>query len=212
MHTWCRCLSPSAILSTLYSTQGMPSMSWRTNSLIIVSTRAGFEPTISRLKVECSNHEITKPTYSVLGTDSTNLFLCFIQSNSFDFNGTCYFVHLLNFPPFFTRETAFVASCLLSCTPSFRGEAKTVRVASPENKSIPITVFDLITAHTPISAQSSIKWSLYDSHAFYLLLYKSICCWYSFELPRQVVEAIQMSTNNICFYRSNSYKCQPQML
>ena len=29
-------------------------------------------------------------------------------------------------------------------------------------------------------------------------LYKSICCWYSFELP-QLVEAIQMSTNNIPF-------------
>ena len=31
-------------------------------------------------------------------------------------------------------------------------------------------------------------------------LHKSICCWYSFELP-QLVEAIQMSTNNICFYK-----------
>ena len=31
-------------------------------------------------------------------------------------------------------------------------------------------------------------------------LYKSICCLYSFELP-QLVEAIQMSTNNICFYK-----------
>ena len=31
-------------------------------------------------------------------------------------------------------------------------------------------------------------------------LYKSICCWYSFELP-QLAEAIQMSTNNICFYK-----------
>ena len=31
-------------------------------------------------------------------------------------------------------------------------------------------------------------------------LYKSICCGYSFELPRQV-EAIQMSTHNICFYK-----------
>ena len=30
-------------------------------------------------------------------------------------------------------------------------------------------------------------------------LYKSICCGYSFELPR-LVEAIQMSTHNICFY------------
>ena len=27
--------------------------------------------------------------------------------------------------------------------------------------------------------------------------YKSICCWYSFELPR-LVEAIQKSTNNVC--------------
>ena len=30
-------------------------------------------------------------------------------------------------------------------------------------------------------------------------LHKSICCWYSFELPR-LAEAIQMSNNNICFY------------
>ena len=36
----------------------------------------------------------------------------------------------------------------------------------------------------------------------YLLLYKSICCAYSFELPRQV-EAIQMSTHSICFYIDN---------
>ena len=32
--------------------------------------------------------------------------------------------------------------------------------------------------------------------------YKSICCRYSFELPRQV-EAIQMSTHSICFYKDN---------
>ena len=31
-------------------------------------------------------------------------------------------------------------------------------------------------------------------------LHKSIYCWYSFELPR-LVEAIQMSTNIICFYK-----------
>ena len=31
-------------------------------------------------------------------------------------------------------------------------------------------------------------------------LHKSICFWYSFELPQQV-EAIQMSTNNIRFYK-----------
>ena len=29
---------------------------------------------------------------------------------------------------------------------------------------------------------------------------KELCCWYSFELP-QLVEAIQMSTHNICFYK-----------
>ena len=29
-------------------------------------------------------------------------------------------------------------------------------------------------------------------------LYKILCCGYSFELPQQV-EAIQMSTHNICF-------------
>ena len=31
-------------------------------------------------------------------------------------------------------------------------------------------------------------------------LYKCICCGYSFELPR-LVEAIQMSTDNIYFYK-----------
>ena len=31
-------------------------------------------------------------------------------------------------------------------------------------------------------------------------LYKGICCWYSFELPR-LVEAIQKSNNNTCFYK-----------
>ena len=30
-------------------------------------------------------------------------------------------------------------------------------------------------------------------------LHKSICCWYSFELSQLV--AIQMSINNICFYK-----------
>ena len=48
------------------------------------------------------------------------------------------------------------------------------------------TVFDPITAHTPISAQSS-NFVVFRVHAMYLLLYKSICCWYSFELPRQVL-------------------------
>ena len=34
----------------------------RTNGLKIVSIRAGFKPTISRLKVKCANHYATQPT------------------------------------------------------------------------------------------------------------------------------------------------------
>ena len=62
------------------------------------------------------------------------------------------------------------------------------------------TKFDLITAHTPISTQSScyMVFRLQSVH-FYPFFYKSICCGYLFELPQQV-EAIQISSNNICFY------------
>ena len=35
---------------------------------------------------------------------------------------------------------------------------------------------------------------------FFYFLFKSICCGYSFELHRQV-DAIQMSTHNICLYK-----------
>ena len=40
-----------------------------------------------------------------------------------------------------------------------------------------------------------------DAYAilFSFFLYRSICCGYSFELPR-LVEAIQRSTHNICFF------------
>ena len=37
---------------------------------------------------------------------------------------------------------------------------------------------------------------------FSLLLYKGICCGYSFELHRQV-DAIQMSTHNICLCKES---------
>ena len=36
-------------------------------------------------------------------------------------------------------------------------------------------------------------------------LYKGICCWYSFELHRQV-DAIQMRTHNICLYKKVNKK------
>ena len=35
---------------------------------------------------------------------------------------------------------------------------------------------------------------------FFDFPYKSICCGYSFELPR-LVEAIQTSSHNMCFYK-----------
>ena len=65
------------------------------------------------------------------------------------------------------------------------------------------TIFDLITAHAPISAQSSNLVVFRLKPVYFYLLYKNICCWYSFELPRQV-EAIQMSTNNIRFYKEST--------
>ena len=74
-----------------------------------------------------------------------------------------------------------------------------------------ITVFDLIAAHAPINALSCnlVKlstlvildlWSLDYSHCAFIYFIKSICCGYSFELPRQV-EAIQTSTHNKCLYK-----------
>ena len=47
-----------------------------------------------------------------------------------------------------------------------------------------VTIFDLITAHTHVSAQSSdfIVLKITGSVLFCLLLYKGICCGYSFEL------------------------------
>ena len=44
---------------------------------------------------------------------------------------------------------------------------------------------------------------------FCLLLYKGICCGYSFELHR-LVDAIQMSTHNICVYKENQKKLHNQ--
>ena len=48
---------------------------------------------------------------------------------------------------------------------------------------------------------SEVKGIFNDTYAFFsAFLYKSLCYWYSFELP-QLVEAIQMSTNNVQFYK-----------
>ena len=58
----------------------------------------------------------------------------------------------------------------------------------------------------PISAQSrNSVFSDYSQCTFSLLLYKGICCGYSFELHR-LVDAIQMSTHNICLYKENQKK------
>ena len=50
-----------------------------------------------------------------------------------------------------------------------------------------------ITAHTPISAQLGKFLVFILKPVYFYLLYKSICRWYSFELPQQD-EAMQMST------------------
>ena len=50
------------------------------------------------------------------------------------------------------------------------------------------------------SAENFMRGIFNDTQYFSDFLHKSICCWYSSELP-QLVEAIQMSTNNICFYK-----------
>ena len=63
------------------------------------------------------------------------------------------------------------------------------------------TVFDLITTHAPIMAQSSNS-SDYSRCTFCLLPYKGICYGYPFEL-HQLVDAVQMNTNTICFYKEN---------
>ena len=70
------------------------------------------------------------------------------------------------------------------------------------------TVFDLINTHTLISEQSEsnfIVFRLQPHCTFCLFLYKGICCGYPFELHR-LVDAIQMSSYNICFYKENQKK------
>ena len=63
------------------------------------------------------------------------------------------------------------------------------------------TIFDLITTHTPISAQSSHFVVIRLQPVYFLSTsYKGISCGYSFELHRLQVDAIQMCTRNICLY------------
>ena len=59
-----------------------------------------------------------------------------------------------------------------------------------------------MSAHTPVSEQTSNFVVFRLQPVYFYLLYKSICCGYSFELPWHV-KAIQMSTSNICFYKEN---------
>ena len=72
------------------------------------------------------------------------------------------------------------------------------------HEHFPYSIFDLITAHTLVSAQSSnfVVFKLQLMY-FYLLLFKSIYWWYSFE-------AIQMSTNNIAFRKKIREKTNKQ--
>ena len=71
-------------------------------------------------------------------------------------------------------------------------------------KNIKITVFDLITIHSPKSAQSNNSVD-YSKCTFCLLLYDAYVLVYSFVL-QPLVNAIQMSTHNICFNKEIQYK------
>ena len=88
-------------------------------------------------------------------------------------------------------------------------KTKFMSLTTPLNKHhIQPTVFDLITAHTPISAHS--QCTFYLTVFMYVILfiyffYKGICCGFSFEL-HGLVDAIQMSTHNICLYKENQKK------
>ena len=66
---------------------------------------------------------------------------------------------------------------------------------------LPFTVFDLITAHIPISAQSS-NFVIFKLQPVYFLSTSLKRRGYPFELHR-LVNAIQMGTHNICYYKEN---------
>ena len=67
----------------------------------------------------------------------------------------------------------------------------------------PNTVFYLITAHAPISKQSSNS-AVFRLQPVYfcLFLFNGICCGYPFELHR-LVDAIQMNTTTYAFIRNS---------
>ena len=70
------------------------------------------------------------------------------------------------------------------------------------------TVFNLITVHTPICAQSS-NFVVFRLHQnTYIYFFEGICCGYPFEL-HQLVDAIQMNTITYLFikkFRKNIHK------
>ena len=76
----------------------------------------------------------------------------------------------------------------------------------PKGVLVKNTIFNLITTYTHISTQSgnTVVFRLQPVY-FCLFLHKGICCWYPFEL-HLLVDAIQMSSHNICFYKENQEK------
>ena len=68
----------------------------RTSGLKIVSTQAGFEPTISRLKVACANHWATQPT-TRFDISSKN----YIKKNKINFKNDCRLFNINLFSFFF---------------------------------------------------------------------------------------------------------------
>ena len=82
---------------------------------------------------------------------------------------------------------------------------KNIYLDTPSYLELWHTIFDLITTHTPKSAQSSNSVAFRLRQCTFYLLYKGICCGYPFEL-HQLVNAIQMSIHKICYYKDNQKK------
>ena len=88
-----------------------------------------------------------------------------------------------------------------SCFLIFKFKIYTLSRAIQTNLLSTHTVFDLITAHTPISTQSSnsVVFRLHvPSVLFCFLLDKCICCGYLSELHRLVIKAYVVGTHLNC--------------
>ena len=117
------------------------------------------------------------------------------------------FMYLTTQQGFLYSINKFPNSQQVSFTPPFLLVIHIRGYIATDKRDVQInTVFDLIMAHTLISAVKQFR-SLQITASVFCLLHKGVCCGYPFEL-HQLVDAIQMSTHNICFYKGNKNKTE----